>query len=49
MGTDNITSIKSSVMYPFDPVFIMLLAEIYPEIFPKCKKYFFISESLSLN
>ena len=33
----------------FNPVIFMLLAEKFPEIFPKHKGYFFISESFALN
>ena len=35
---------------PFNPVFFfMLLAEKCPEIFPKYKGYFFVSEYFALN
>ena len=54
MDIDNIASIKSSIInridtYPFSPAFFMLLAEKSPEIFPKHKEYFAISESFALN
>ena len=35
--------------HPFNPVFFMLLAEKSPEIFPKCKRYFYILKSFALN
>ena len=41
---------KNSYTHPFNPVFfIMLLAKKSPEIFPKHKEYFFISESFALD
>ena len=53
MDIDSIASIKSSrvnrKIVHTNLVFLMLLTEKYPEIFPKHKKYFFISGSFALN
>ena len=43
-------STKKLFIPPFNPVFFfMLLAEKCPEIFPKHKGYFFVSEYFALN
>ena len=39
-------STKKSYTHPFNPVSFVLLAEKSPDIFPKHKGYFVISESL---
>ena len=57
MDINNITSIKSptsaekSLTHSFNTVFFffILLAKKFPEIFPKHKEFFFISETFALN